>query len=103
MLTKVIENKQVEIKPGDILQLDCGVYKTLCESMWEDAQFAYENPVFGMDSPIHVNLEISGYTFQRRGGDYYVRVRIIWPGDCEPDTYGSGWVKVNPWQCNLVN
>lgn len=101
-MQKVIENRLVDINVGDVLKLDCGVYKTLKESKWERGQFSYDDPVFD-DRFIHVNLEISGRTFQSKDGDYWVRVKITWVNDGEPDTNGYGWVKVNPWQCELIN
>jgi hypothetical protein len=41
---------------------------------------------------VAVNVEITGFTRQWRQGDYYVRVRIIFVGDGEPNTYTPGWV-----------
>ena len=43
---------------------------------------------------VAVNVEVTGRTLQRKWGGYYVRVRITWVGDCEPDTHGSGWMEV---------
>lgn len=39
-----------------------------------------------------VNVEITGRTRQRRCGGWYVRCRITFVGDCEPDTVVKGWV-----------
>ena len=39
-----------------------------------------------------VNIEITGRTRQRRCGSYYVRVKITFVGDGEPDTITHGWV-----------
>ena len=42
---------------------------------------------------VAVNIEITGRTRQRRNGDYYVRVKITFVGDGEPDTITHGWVR----------
>ena len=39
-----------------------------------------------------VRVEITGRSRQRRHGGYYVRVKVIFVGDCEPDTVVKGWV-----------
>lgn len=39
-----------------------------------------------------VNVEITGRTRRRISGDYYVRVKITFVGDCEPDTVSGGWI-----------
>ena len=39
-----------------------------------------------------VDIAITGRTRQRRCGSYYVRCRITFVGDCEPNTVVYGWV-----------
>lgn len=39
---------------------------------------------------------VTGRTLQRRMGSYYVRVRITFVGDGEPDTVTSGWMLIRP-------
>lgn len=38
------------------------------------------------------NVEITGRTLQRKNGAYYIKVKITWVGDCEPNTETSGWM-----------
>ena len=44
-----------------------------------------------------VRIEVTGRTIQRHAGSYHVRVRIIFVGDCEPDTVTFGTMIVYPW------
>lgn len=39
-----------------------------------------------------IRVEVTGRTAQRRFSSYYVRVKITFPGDCEPDTVTYGWL-----------
>jgi len=42
-----------------------------------------------------VEIEVTGRTLQRREGESgWVRVKIIYVGDGEPDQYSGGWMKV---------
>ena len=41
-----------------------------------------------------VRIETTGRTLQRKHGDLMVRVRIIFVGDCEPDTVTYGYMRV---------
>lgn len=51
-------------------------------------------------SPIYeslaVEVEVTGRTLKRKAGDLWVRVRIVFPGDGEPDVEHRGWMLV-PW------
>jgi hypothetical protein len=40
------------------------------------------------------NVQVTGRTVQRRDGQYMVRVRITFVGDCEPDVVTGGWTLV---------
>lgn len=40
---------------------------------------------------VAVNVEITGRTRIRRSGGYYVRVKITFLGDGEPDVITGGW------------
>jgi len=42
-----------------------------------------------------VRIEITGRTLQWKHGENHVRVKIIFVGDCEPDTESGGWAVVN--------
>jgi len=39
-----------------------------------------------------VNVVVTGRTWQRRQGDYYVRVEIEFVGDGEPSVFAGGWM-----------
>jgi hypothetical protein len=41
-----------------------------------------------------VRIEVTGRTFQRKNGGRVVRVKIIFPGDCEPDTVTHGYMSI---------
>ena len=41
---------------------------------------------------VAVNVEITGRTRIRRCGGWYVRVKVTFVGDCEPDVVTGGWV-----------
>jgi hypothetical protein len=40
---------------------------------------------------VAVNVEVTGRTMQRREGSYWVRVKITFVGDGEPDVVVRGW------------
>ena len=42
---------------------------------------------------VAVNVEITGRTIIRRQGDWYVRLRITFVGDGQPNTHTGGWVR----------
>jgi hypothetical protein len=42
-----------------------------------------------------VNITVSGWTLQRRGDTRWVRVRIEFVQDGEPNTQHKGWLRVN--------
>lgn len=46
---------------------------------------------------VGVDIEITGRTLRRRAyqNGYFVRCRIIFVGDCEPDSWIVGWLKVD--------
>lgn len=50
------------------------------------------NPII---TQLACNVEITGRRPQRRCGDYYLRVRITFIGDGEPDTVCGGWIPCN--------
>ena len=103
-VSKVIENRTVTCDVGSVVEHDTGRTERLLPSEWDKAQFRWPNPVPGWETKhaIACNVEITGRTFQYRGGTYYVRIRMIWVGDGEPDTDCPGWLKVDPWACPRV-
>lgn len=50
----------------------------------------------GPITSLAVEIEVTGRTLQRVAGLRMVRVKITFPGDCEPDTVTGGWMEV-PW------
>ena len=40
------------------------------------------------------NVEVTGRTFRRRGGELQARVRIEWVQDGAPSEYSGGWMRV---------
>jgi hypothetical protein len=45
---------------------------------------------------IATEIQVTGRTLQRIAGLRVVRVKIIFPGDCAPDTVTGGWMEI-PW------
>jgi len=48
----------------------------------------------GPITSLAVRIEVTGRTFKYRLGDWLVRVKIIFLGDCEPDTQTGGYMAV---------
>lgn len=75
----------------------------LSESNWEAADFRVGSTnAFDLysDRPagIAINLEITGRDLRYRPGRgpaNWIRVRIVWVGDGEPDTFSGGWLKTD--------
>jgi hypothetical protein len=44
---------------------------------------------------VAVNIDITGRTIQWFEGTNWVKIKITFVGDCEPDTYAAGWLKVD--------
>lgn len=62
-------------------------------SDWEMASFRLPTSRnFGITS-LATNVVVTGRTWQRREGDYWVRVKIEFVGDGEPSTFSKGWMK----------
>jgi hypothetical protein len=73
----------IENRPGEILE---------AEEFWDKAQFRI--PVWngGPIKSLAVNVDITGYSVQYMRGVACVKVKITYPGDCEPDQHASGWL-----------
>lgn len=69
----------------------------LKESNCPEAIPGYAGSDFSVEMPsgrsINCNVIVTGRTLQMRSGVSYVRCLIVIPGDCEPDTEFSGWIK----------
>lgn len=86
-------------KIGSYVELDGGKWAArLGPSNWKCAEFRLPSDafrrVYGESHPgIACNVAVTGRTLQKRGGEYWVRVRVRFVGDGEPDTVVYGWLK----------
>lgn len=71
--------------------LPCEVQQPIGEG-WPGADFRLTSHNTGLE--LAVNIVVTGRTFQRYGGELWVRVRVEFVGDCEPSTFVSAWMKV---------
>jgi hypothetical protein len=58
-------------------------------------QFYYPVSNGGPIKQVACDVEITGRTLRHRPyeqGVYYIKVKITWVGDCEPDTTCEGWM-----------
>ena len=62
-----------------------------------DGFSTYRLPVnsLGPIESLAAEVQITGRTVQYRGGNCWVRVRITFVGDGEPNTVTHGWMKIN--------
>lgn len=67
----------------------------LGESDWDAAAFRIPVNSLGPITSLAVNVELTGRMTHWRGGGRYVRVRIIFVGDCEPDQTTLGWMRID--------
>lgn len=107
MSEAVVEGRLVRAEVGSVVEHPTGRYERLvaCED-WDEAAFRFPSPIGCSGQPMYpawaCNIEITGRTFQFRKGDYWVRVTIIAVGDGEPDRRMSGWLRVWPCDCPVV-
>lgn len=61
---------------------------------WAGCQFRWPNPVLPWQTKhaIACDVTITGSTLQRRHGGLYVRVKVVWVQDGEPNTNSRGWI-----------
>jgi len=64
---------------------------------WPGCDFRYPNPIpeWRESRAIACNVTVTGRKVHWRGGCRWVRCRVEWVGDCEPSTYGGGWLAVD--------
>ena len=62
-----------------------------------DGFSTYRLPVNSMGTikTLAVEVKITGRDIQSRGGNWWIRVRITFVGDGEPDTTSGGWMKID--------
>lgn len=80
---------------GDVVELDSGRSEKLLPCAdWNAAQFRFPNPIYEwrVSHAIACNVEIVGRALRKRHGDVWVRVKITWVGDEEPDVESRGWL-----------
>jgi len=91
-----IYGQEIEVKVGSVIKPDNWRFtQRLEESTWPEAQFVLPTGYdFGI-THLSVNVIVTGRTFQRREGEYWVRVQIEFVGDGEPSTLHGGWLLRN--------
>lgn len=89
---------------GNFLEPDGWSFgELLSESDWDAADFRVCGN--GHDpSGYAIKLEITGRDLRYRHGSLnWVRVRIVWVGDGEPDTFSGGWLKTDGYEETLAS
>lgn len=90
----------IEPKVGDVIRLDGKISERLLQgdeyvdSGYAGCQFRYPLSNGGPIKSVAINIEITGRTWQRYNGAFWVRAKIEFVGDCEPSTFGKGWIKI---------
>ena len=87
------------VPPGGFVMLDG---KTIGETLLPGDAFSDSGypgcsaryPIFGCGpiKSVAVNVTVTGKSYRRLRGSYWLRCRIEWVGDCEPSTFAKGWV-----------
>ena len=86
-----IEGLDIEIKVGSVIQADG--WKLSCRVEEGDDFSPFRIPTGDMViESLAVRFEITGRTIQRDYAGPKVRIKIIFVGDCEPDTTTRGWL-----------
>lgn len=89
----VIYGNEVEVAVGSVIHPDNWRFsQKLIPSNWDAAQFCIPTGHDYGITHLSVNVRVTGRTFQRREGDYWVRVQIEFVGDGEPSTFHGGWM-----------
>lgn len=65
-----------------------------CDSGYPGCQFRIKLWIDGPIKSIAVNVKITGKTWTKYNGSFWVRCQIEYVGDCEPSTFEQGWYKV---------
>lgn len=89
----LVYGNEVEVKVGSVIQPELWSWGTVLEaSDWSEADFRLPSARHP-DMKLAVNVTITGTTWQRRAGDYWVRVKIEFVGDGEGETVSGGWMR----------
>jgi hypothetical protein len=96
--TKKVLRVDHQARVGDWIKVDDdeadhgtgALYQLMPCTDWERAAFRVQAQHFR----VAVNVEVTGRkTYKAGAGESdKIRCRIIWPGDCEPDTECGGWL-----------
>ena len=78
--------------PAPVVRLDSGLTVGLLPCDWERAD--WRMPLWATGVDIAVNVNITGRKPQRWCDSLWMRARITFVGDCEPDTATGGWVRL---------
>lgn len=88
----------LEVKVGTYLEPEnWGIGDCLRPGLDGFCQFYLPTHSGGPIKELAVNVEITGHKPRWRQGAWYMRVKIIFVGDGEPDTITRGWVPCNAW------
>ena len=70
-----------------------GAHLLPCDD-WDKAEFRWPNPIpeWQQSHAIAVNVEVTGRTIRYYSGEAWVRVKLTWVGDGEPDTTTGGFM-----------
>lgn len=66
----------------------------LCDD-WDQANLRWEDPVFGFKRGIACNVTITGKTVVTRNGAQWLRAKLEWVKEDEPNTHESVLVRIN--------
>lgn len=89
-----VYGQTVEPKIGSCIKPDgWRLASRLTPETWEAADFRLPLNSDGPIKSLAVKIKVTGRTWQRREGDYYIRVAIEFVGDGEPSTFTRGWMK----------
>ena len=92
----LIYGNEVEVKLDSYIVPDGWTFGGIViASDWDKADFCLTKSASYAGDPIEslaVNVTITGSTWQRRQGDYWIRVKIEFVGDGEPSVFSGGWM-----------
>lgn len=93
------EEQPIEFKVGQILKLDDWGFHTplmqgddFVDSGYHGCQFRIQTNHIHAPASVAVNLTQTGKRIWQRNYGDRVRVKVEFVGDCEPSTFGGGYV-----------
>jgi hypothetical protein len=101
MLCETTKRERVELTDlpaGAVIRLDTGRCEPVkrCDD-WDRATHRFPNPIpqWRWAHAIACRITSTGRQLHRYNGALWVRVRVTWVGDCEPDTSSGAWLLVD--------